>query len=130
MITAVDQVIQSGPVPKAHQTEGKKKPQVRSDLVVLKPFVLHRGEEKSHVNVVAKPERKRDIPSRPEIANVVGKERAIEIFRGVHSKQSTEGDRECRVTGEIKKQIETVAIHVGQILAERSSASPEPANND
>ena len=102
-------------MPKAHQTEGKKKPQVESDLVVLKPFVLHCNDQKSHVNVVAKPERKRDIPSGPEIANVVGKERAIEIFRGVHSKQSAEGGREGRVTREIEKQIETVAVHVGQI---------------
>src|SRR5450631_239654 len=119
MVTSVDQVVQSGPVPKAHQTEGKKKPQVGSDLVVLEPFILHRSEEKSHVDVVAKPERKRDIPSRPEIANIVGKERAIEVFRGLHSKQSAEGDSECSVTGEIEKQIETVAVHVGQILAER-----------
>jgi hypothetical protein len=82
----------------------KKKTQVGSDLVVPKPFVLHGSEEKPHVNVVAKPERKRNIPSRPEIANIMGKERAIEVFRGVYSKPSAKGDSECSVTGEIGKK--------------------------
>jgi hypothetical protein len=37
----------------------------------------------------------------------------------VYSKQSAKGDSECSVTGEIGKQIKTVAVHVGQILPER-----------
>ena len=108
-------------MPEAHQTKGKKESQIGSDLIILEPFSLHRGEKKSHVNVIAEPERKRDVPPVPEIANIVGQKRAIEIFRRANSKQSAESDGERAVTGKVKKQIEAVTVHVQRDLAERSA---------
>ena len=69
--------------------------------------------------MVAKPERKSDVPPIPEVANIVRQERAIEVFRCADSKQAAEPDRKRAVAGKVKKQIKAVAIHVDNDLAER-----------
>ena len=71
VVTSVNKVMQRGPVPEAHQSKRKKKTKIRPCLIVFEPFTLHRGEKKSHVNVIAKPERKSDVPAIPEIANIM-----------------------------------------------------------
>ena len=121
VVTSVKKVMQCGPMPETHQSEREKKTQVGLDLIIFEPLSLYCGEEKSHVNVVTKPERKRDVPAVPEIANIVRQKRAIEVLRRADSTESAKPDGERTVTGKVKKQIETVPIHVQRDLAERSA---------
>src|SRR6476469_10707623 len=121
MVAPVNEVMERIAMPQPHQPERKKKSQVRSFLVVLEPFPLHGSEEKSHVNVVAKPERKSDMPSVPEISNIVGQERTVKIFRCPHAEEAAEANRERAITRKIEEQIKAVSIHVGQDLGERSA---------
>ena len=119
VVTSIDELMRCGPVPEAHQTEGEKKANIGSELIVLEPLAFHRGEEKPHVDVVAKPERESDVPAIPKVTDIVRQERAIEIFWGANSKQAAERDRERGVTGKIKKQIKAITIHVRCDLAKR-----------
>src|SRR5882762_585154 len=92
------------------------------------PFAARSGEEETHVNVIAKPEGKSDMPAIPEIANVSREERPVKVFRSVDAKQITNADRESAISGEIEEQVEAVGIHVTeqrtQAVAARCDREP------
>src|SRR5947199_2527886 len=62
--------------------------------------------------MVAKPKCKGDVPAIPEIADVPGEKRSVEVFRSVDAEKITQGNGKSAVAGKIKKQIEAVRIHV------------------
>src|SRR4029077_1199871 len=78
----------------------------------FEPFAAPSGEQEAHVNVIAKPEGKGDMPAIPEITNISRKERPVKVFRSVDAKQITDADGKSAVSGEVEEQIETEGIHV------------------
>ena len=107
-VETVDDVVWLDAVPEAHQSEGQKVSQDCSRMHAFEPFAARSGEQETHVNVVAKPERKRDMPAIPEIANVSGEEGPVEVFRSVNAKQITDADGKSAISGEIEEQIKAV----------------------
>src|SRR4029077_11441398 len=95
----------------------------------FEPFAAPSGEQETHVNVIAKPEGKGDMPAIPEITNVSRKERPVKVFRSVDAKQITDADGKSAVSGEIEEQIKTVGVHVTDQRSEAIAVSSrlEPA---
>src|SRR6476661_9814249 len=91
----------------------------------FEPFAARSGEQEAHINVIAKPEGKGDMPAIPEITNVSRKERPIKVFRSVDTKQITDADGKSAIAGEIEKQIETVSIHVTDQRTQAAAARCE-----
>src|SRR5262249_45166239 len=86
------------------------------------PFAARSGEQETHVNMIAKPERKGDVPAVPEIADVSREKWPIEILRGVNAEEIADTDGESAVSGEVEEQIETVGIHVTEQRTEAMAA--------
>ena len=78
------------------------------------PFASRSGKQKTHVNVIAKPERKGDMPAVPKITNISGEKWTIEIFGSVNAEEITDSDGESAVSSEIEEQVEAVRVHVTQ----------------
>src|SRR4030095_863809 len=81
-------------------------------MFTRKPFAAHGGKQEAHVNVIAKPKRKRDVPAVPKITDVSREKRSVEVFRCVDAKEITESNGKGAVAGKIKKQIKAVCIHI------------------
>ena len=68
------------------------------------------------------------MPAIPEIADIPGEKRSIEVFRSMDTEKVTQSNGESAVAGKIKKQIEAVGIHVADQRREaptaRSSLQP------
>ncbi len=95
----------------------------------FEPFAARSGEQEAHVDVIAKPEGKGDMPAVPEIADVPREERPVKVFRSVDAKQITNADGESAVSREIEEQIKAVGIHVTNQRREAIAmpSRPEPA---
>src|SRR5438552_11640098 len=109
-------------MPQTHQSECKKISKDRGCVHAPKPFAARSGKQEPHVDVIAKPKRKRDVPAVPEIANVSRKERLAEVFRSMYPKEITKADSKSAVPGEIEEQVETVRIHVTEQRTETPTA--------
>ena len=72
-------------------------------MFVREPFATRGGKQKTHVNMIAKPERESDVPAIPKVADVASNKRMIKVLRRVDAKQITEGDGKSAVTREIEK---------------------------
>src|SRR5205823_752388 len=118
LVETVKNVVRLDSVPHAHQSKRQKIAEDRGCVFARKPFAARGRKQEAHVNVVAKPKRKRDVPAVPEIADVSGEKRPVEIFRRMDAKEIAERDGKCAVAGEIEKQIKTVSIHVACERAE------------
>src|SRR5581483_4180102 len=79
-----------------------------------KPLSAPCRQHETHVNVIPKPPRQRDMPTVPEIPDVSGQKRLPEIFRRVNTEQVTEADSKGAVPREIEEKIEAVGIHVAE----------------
>src|SRR5580704_873042 len=62
------------------------------------------------------------MPAIPEIADIPGEKRAIEVFRSMDAEKITQSNGKSAVAGKIKKQIEGVRIHVADQRHETSTA--------
>ena len=89
------------------------------------PFASRSGEQESHVNVVAKPERKRDMPAVPKIPDISREKWSIKIFGSVNAEEIADRDGESAVSSEIKKQIKTIGIHVAEQRTDAVAARGE-----
>src|SRR5207249_8582664 len=84
-----------------------------SDLVhTPKPFAARGRKQEPHVDVIAKPKRKRDVPAVPKITDISGEERLAKVFRSVDPKEITKADSKSAIPGKIEEQIETISIHI------------------
>src|SRR4030095_13733402 len=54
------------------------------------------------------------MPAIPEIADIPGEKRPIEVFRSMDTEEITQSNGKSAVAGKIKKQIEAVRIHVAE----------------
>src|SRR5438093_871905 len=109
-------------MPQAHQSEGQKIAEDWSGLLMCKPFAAHGRIEEAHVNVIAEPKRKRDVPAIPEIADIPGEKGTIEVFRSMDTEKITESNGKSAVAGKIKKQVKAVSIHVAEQRGEAPAA--------
>ena len=62
------------------------------------------------------------MPAIPEIADIPGEKRPIEVFRSMDTEKITQSNGESAVAGKIKKQIEAVGIHVADQRREAPTA--------
>src|SRR5436190_16960471 len=62
------------------------------------------------------------MPAIPKIADIPGEKRSIEVFRSMDAEKITQSNGESAVAGKIKKQIETVRIHVADQRREAPAA--------
>src|SRR5206468_10798308 len=97
-------------------------PQDRGCVHAPEPFAARSGKQEPHINVIAKPKRKGDVPAVPKITNISGEERLVEILRSVNPKEITKTDSKSAVPGEIEEQIETVSIHITEQRTEVPTA--------
>src|SRR5437773_2650685 len=92
LVETVKNVVRLDSVPHAHQSKRQKIAEDRGGVFAGKPFAARGRKQEAHVNVVAKPKRKRDVPAVPEIADVSGEKRPVEIFRRMDAKEKAERD--------------------------------------
>jgi len=62
-------------------------------------------QQKTHVDMVAEPKRKRYMPAVPKISNIARQKRPIEIFGRMDSEKVTEGNGKGAITGKIEEEI-------------------------
>src|SRR4029077_14956559 len=62
------------------------------------------------------------MPAIPEIADIPGEKRSIEVFRSMDAEKITQSNGESAVAGKIKKQIKAVGIHVADHRCEAPTA--------
>ncbi len=103
MIDAVEKVVPFRAVPQPHDAEGEKEADVGGGVLVLEPLALRRREQETHVDVVAKPKRQRDVPAVPEVADIRREEGLVEILRRVNAEQVADGNGEGTVAREIEE---------------------------
>ncbi len=65
------------------------------------------GERVKHI--VAQEQHQRHVPALPEILNIGGTERRIEVERQLNAEQQAEADRDVRIAGEVIQNLETEA---------------------
>src|SRR5215469_11451160 len=103
LIESVNDEVRLDSVPKTHQAEGKKITGDCCKMPISNPVTAHRRREKTHVNVIAEPKRKCDVPTVPKIADISSQERPIEVFRRMNAKKIAKRDGEGAVPCEIEK---------------------------
>ena len=64
-----------------------------------------------NVDVVAYPGGQGDVPAVPKIADIVGAQRHIEVFRQPETEQHRHADYQVAVAGKVHKQLHGVAVH-------------------
>lgn len=130
VIQPVDDVLRGKAVPDAHQKEQQDISDIGNSHPVCDPFFLRHPKDKAHEDVVSEPEGKRHMPAVPEIFNIAADERLIKVFRGFDSHDIADADRKSRVSGEIKKQIKAVRIHVCQSMREAAGSQKRQFHYD
>lgn len=71
------------------------------------------------------------MPPVPEVADIVGEKRTVEVLRGMDAEEITDRDGKCAVAGEIKEQVKAIGIHIGDDLRPGLPARVvEPINLD
>ena len=62
------------------------------------------------------------MPAIPEIADIPGEKRTIEVFRSMDAEKITQRNGKSAVASKVKKQIEAVSIHVANQRSETAAA--------
>src|SRR5439155_20508133 len=101
-------------MPQAHYSEREKVAHDRCRVHASEPFAARSRKQESHVNVVAKPERKRDMPAVPKITDISREKWSTKIFGCVNAEEIADSDGESAVSSEVEKQIKTIGIHVAE----------------
>ena len=84
----------------------RKRPRYEAVCLPLNHLPFRRREQEPHVDVIAKPEGQADVPAVPEVADVPGEERLVEVLGRADPEQAAEPDGERAVAGEIEEQVE------------------------
>src|SRR6266480_5290996 len=85
------------------------------------PFAARSGKQEPHVDVIAKPKRKGDMPAVPKITDISGEEWLAEVFGSVDPKEITNTNGKGAVSGEIEEQVEAISVHVTEQRTETAT---------
>src|SRR5207244_13295330 len=78
------------------------------------PVAARSRKQESHVNVGAKPERKRDMRAVAKITDISREKWSTKIFGCVNAEEIADTDGESAVSSEVEKQIKPTGIHVAE----------------
>ena len=112
MVDAVHQIVRLRAMPEAHRAERDEICHVRRVVLVLEPLLLEREQQEPHVDEIAEPEGKGDVPARPELLDVLREKRLVEVFGRMDAQQIAARDGEGAVAREIEEQVKAVRVHV------------------
>ena len=99
-------------VPDPHGHHGEKVPQVGGGALVAKPPFLEGIHHKTGVHIIPQPGGKGNVPSGPEVLHVHAEKGLVEVFRHPDAQQIPRPDGHAGGTDEVKKEKQSIAIHI------------------
>lgn len=129
MVEAISDVVPGLAVPEPHDQHVNHVAHVGCGGSTLEDVMLHAEEDQPHENVITEPKRQSHVPTVPEVLDVFGFERLIEVHRCLDAHQITDADSEQAVTSEIKEQIHTVSVHVSDDVPGKAVSHQRPHLN-